>query len=440
MLTPPPLDWTPQRHQLAHFNPIETSGKITQVVGLVLESEGPSACMGDLCYIETPGSDIRVPAEVVGFRQERLQLMPLGETGRIGQGSRVINSRRALTVPVGEQLLGRVIDPLGRPMDDLGPVFTTERYPLNQTPPAAMQRERITEPLSFGVRVIDSLLTIGKGQRVGIFAGSGVGKSTLLGSIARNSEADINVVALIGERGREVREFIERDLGPDGLARSIVIVATSDQPAVVRLKGALAATAIAEYFRDQGKQVLLMMDSLTRFAWAQREIGLAIGEPPTTRGYTPSVLAMLPRLLERAGTAGKGTITGLYTVLVDGDDMNEPIADAARSILDGHIVLRRELASRGHYPAIDALDSVSRLMSEITTREHRAAATNLREMMATYQTSEDLILLGAYAAGSSASLDRAIARHEAVQIFLKQAPDEPTEWDAMQKWLYEVVA
>ena len=440
MLESPTLDWSPTRHQLSHFEPIETSGKITQVVGLVLESEGPSACLGDLCYIETPGMDYRVPAEVVGFRQERLQLMPLGETGRIGQGSRVVNSRRALTVPVGEQLLGRVIDPLGRPMDDLGPLLTTQRYPLNQTPPSAMQRERIHEPLGFGVRVIDSLLTIGKGQRVGIFAGSGVGKSTLLGSIARNSEADINVVALIGERGREVREFIERDLGPEGLARSIVVVATSDQPAVVRLKGALAATAIAEYFRDQGKQVLLMMDSLTRFAWAQREIGLAIGEPPTTRGYTPSVLAMLPRLLERAGTDEKGAITGLYTVLVDGDDMNEPIADAARSILDGHIVLRRELASRGHYPAIDALDSVSRLMSELATKEHRDAATKLREMLATYQSSEDLILLGAYAAGSSPALDHAIARRDNTLKFLRQAPDEPTEWDAMQKWLHEVVA
>ena len=439
-LSSPLLDWSAKRHQLSHFDPIETSGKITQVVGLVLESEGHSACLGDLCYIETPGSETRVPAEVVGFRQERLLLMPLAETGRIGQGSRVVNSRRALTVPVGHGLLGRVIDPLGRPMDGLGPLVSDQNYPLDNRPPAAMQRQRIEEPLGFGVRTIDSLLTIGRGQRVGIFAGSGVGKSTLLGSIARNSEADINVVALIGERGREVREFIERDLGPAGLARSVVIVATSDQPAVVRLKGALAATAIAEYFRDQGQQVLLMMDSLTRFAWAQREIGLAIGEPPTTRGYTPSVLAMLPRLLERAGTAERGAITGLYTVLVDGDDMNEPIADAARSILDGHIVLRRELAARGHYPAIDVLDSVSRLMSEVASKDHKAAANRLRELMATYQESEDLILLGAYVEGTNAKLDQAIACRDRVLAFLRQPPDEPTDWETMEKWLNEVVA
>lgn len=434
------LDWSAAQQRLAHFNPIETSGKITQVVGLVLESEGPAACMGDLCYIETPGERHRVPAEVVGFRQERLQLMPLGETGRIGQGSRVVNSRRALTVPVGASLLGRVIDPLGRPLDDLGPLCPEARYPLERTPPSALQRQRIETPLHFGVRVIDSLLTIGQGQRVGIFAGSGVGKSTLLGSIARHAESDINVVALIGERGREVREFIERDLGPEGLARSVIVVATSDQPAVVRLKGALAATAIAEYFRDQGAQVLLMMDSLTRFAWAQREIGLAIGEPPTTRGYTPSVLAMLPRLLERAGTAERGAITGLYTVLVEGDDMNEPIADAARSILDGHIVLRREFAARGHYPAIDALDSISRLMNEITPPEHRSAARQLREMLATYQASEDLILLGAYAAGTNAALDRAIGRREAMLKFLQQAPDAPTDPQTMQRQLQELVA
>lgn len=437
-LQTPPLRWEPIRRRLEAFDPIETRGRVTQAVGLVLESEGPAACVGDLCYIESPEQALRVPAEVVGFRQERLLLMPLGETGRIGQGSRVVNSRRTLTVPVGEALLGRVIDPLGLPLDDGDAPATTERYPLERKPPAAMQRRRIDEPLCLGVRAIDALLTIGRGQRVGIFAGSGVGKSTLLGSIARHADADVNVVALIGERGREVREFLERDLGPEGLARSVVVVATSDQPAVVRLKGALAATAIAEYFRDQGAQVLLMMDSLTRFAWAQREIGLAVGEPPTTRGYTPSVLALLPRLLERAGTADRGAITGLYTVLVDGDDMNEPIADAARSILDGHIVLRRELAARGHYPAIDVLESVSRLMSEVADEGHREAARRLREMLATYHSSEDLLLLGAYVAGTNAALDRAIARREAVLEFLRQPPDEPTDWPNMRRRLEDV--
>jgi flagellum-specific ATP synthase len=439
MLAEPTVDWGGLRRRIAACDPIETSGRVTQLVGLVVESDGPAARLGDLCTIENPGDARRIPAEVVGFRQERLLLMPLSETGRIGQGSRVINSRRALSVPVGDCLLGRVIDPLGNPMDGLGPIDVRERYPLDRTPPSALERERIHAPLPFGVRAIDSLLTIGRGQRIGIFAGSGVGKSTLLGSIARHAEADINVVALIGERGREVREFLERDLGPEGLARSVVVVATSDQPAVVRLKGALAATAIAEYFRDRGAQVLLMMDSLTRFAWAQREIGLAIGEPPTTRGYTPSVLAMLPRLLERAGTAGRGAITGLYTVLVDGDDMNEPIADAARSILDGHIVLRRELAAKGHYPAIDVLDSVSRLMSEIADDDHKRQARTLREQLATYHASEDLLMLGAYVAGTNPALDRAIERRDAALDFLRQAPDEPTDWATMRRRLTETV-
>jgi len=303
-----------------------------------------------------------------------------------------------------------------------------------------MERPLIDQPLTLGVRAIDALLTVGRGQRVGIFAGSGVGKSTLLGSIARGSDADVNVVALIGERGREVREFIERDLGPEGLARSVVIVATSDQPAVVRLKGALAATAIAEYFRDQGSRVLLMMDSVTRFVWAQREIGLAIGEPPTTRGYTPSVFAVLPQLLERAGTSARGSITGLYTVLVDGDDMNEPVADAARSILDGHFVLSRDLAARGQYPAIDVLESVSRVMSEIVSDSHLHAAQTARELIATYQAAEDLIQLGAYVAGSSPAVDRAIQKHPLLQSFLRQAPDERVAWDVMLAQLHALAA
>ncbi len=436
----PPLDWEPYRRRIADLDAVEISGRVTQVVGLVVESEGPAAHLGDVCVIHDRHGDRPVLAEVVGFRQQFLLLMPLGPLGQIGQGSRVTNSRRALTIPVGPELLGRVIDPLGQPLDGLGPVVTRKRYPVHRVPPAAMERPRIDQPLPFGVRAIDGLLTVGRGQRIGIFAGSGVGKSTLLGSIARGSDADVNVVALIGERGREVREFIERDLGAEGLARPVVVVATSDQPAVVRLKGALGATAVAEYFRDQGARVMLMMDSVTRFAWAQREIGLAIGEPPTTRGYTPSVLAALPQLLERAGTSPRGSITGLYTVLVDGDDMNEPIADAARSILDGHLVLRRDLAARGHYPAIDVLESVSRVMPDIVDERHRRTARAIREMMAVYRASEDLIQLGAYVAGSNPAVDRAIQRRPAIQEFLLQAPDERVAWEAMMARLEPLAA
>jgi flagellum-specific ATP synthase len=406
----------------------------------VLESEGPSAHLGDICNIHAGAHVPPILAEVVGFKQHRLLLMPLGELGPIGCGSRVTNTRRALTIPVCRELLGRVIDPLGRPIDGLGPIPVNERYPLHRMPPNAMERQRIDQPLALGVRAIDGLLTVGRGQRVGIFAGSGVGKSTLLGSIARASDADVNVVALIGERGREVREFIERDLGRQGLARSVVVVATSDQPAVVRLKGALAATTIAEYFRDQSLNVMLMMDSVTRFAWAQREIGLATGEPPTTRGYTPSVVAMLPRLMERAGNAERGSITGLYTVLVDGDDMNEPVADAARSILDGHIVLRRELAGRGHYPAIDVLSSVSRLMTEVATEEHNLAAQAVREHLATYRKAEDLIQLGAYVRGSSPEVDKAIDKYPDIVSFLRQKPDVRTAFGDTIRQLKELAS
>jgi flagellum-specific ATP synthase len=432
------IDWEPYHRRITELEPVEVSGRVTQVVGLVVESEGPAARLGDICHIHNPHDRSSVLAEVVGFRQQLLLLMPLGPLGQIGQGSRVTSTGRPLTVSVGHELLGRVLDPLGQPIDGGEPVVTRKRYPVFRTPPAAMQRPRIEQPLTFGVRAIDGLLTVGDGQRIGIFAGSGVGKSTLLGAIARGSNADVNVVGLIDERGREVREFIERDLGPEGLARSVVVVATSDQPAVVRLKGALAATAIAEYFRDQGARVMLMMDSVTRFVWAQREIGLAIGEPPTTRGYTPSVLAVLPQLLERAGTSEHGSITGLYTVLVDGDDMNEPVADAARSILDGHIVLRRELAARGHYPAIDVLESVSRVMTDIVDERHRRSAQTVRELMAAYRSSEDLIQLGAYVAGSNPAVDRAIQRHPAIQRFLVQPPDERTDWNETLRHLGEL--
>ena len=327
---------------------------------------------------------------------------------------------------VGQGLLGRILDGMGRPMDGKGPLVSSREYPLNALPPPPLTRRRIEEPLSVGVRAIDALLTLGKGQRVGIMAGSGVGKSTLLGMMARNTEADISVIALIGERGREVREFIERDLGEEGLKRSVVVVATSDQPALVRIKGALTATAIAEYFRDQGRDVMFMMDSVTRFAMAQREVGLTVGEPPATRGYTPSVFAMLPKLLERSGTGANGSITGIYTVLVDGDDMNEPIADAVRSILDGHIVLSRSIAAQNHYPAIDILNSVSRVMTEVVTKEQRMAAQRLRSLMATHRDAADLINIGAYVMGSNPEIDQAIERIGAIRKFLQQDVYEQT--------------
>lgn len=405
------------------INSVETlkiSGKITQIVGLVIESQGPSVNLGDLCYISPRNDSAKIPAEVVGFRQNRVLLMPIGEMQGIGPGCEVFSAHQALKVNVGHHLLGRILDGLGNPMDDKGPLVMQNEYPLHSVPPHPLSRSRIEKKLSVGVRTIDGLMTLGRGQRVGIMAGSGVGKSTLLGMIARNTEADINVIALVGERGREVREFIERDLGEEGLKRSVVVVATSDQPALVRIKGAMTATAIAEYFRDQGLDVVLMMDSVTRFAMAQREVGLTVGEPPATRGYTPSVFAMLPKLLERSGTGEKGSITGIYTVLVDGDDMNEPIADAVRSILDGHIVLSRSIAAQNHYPAIDVLGSVSRVMLDIVDKKHYKAAQKMRSIMATYREAEDLINIGAYATGSNANIDKAILAIDSVNAFLQQ--------------------
>ncbi|HHV61038.1 MAG TPA: flagellar protein export ATPase FliI [Firmicutes bacterium] len=408
---------------LKSVDPIKAVGRVTQAIGLVIESRGPKARIGELCRISNTRRDGETGwtwAEVVGFREEKVLLMALGDRNGIEPGSEVVATGRALSVRVGPGLLGRVIDGLGNPIDGKGPIDWEDEYPIEQLPPDPLSRKRIQEPLALGVRAIDGILTCGKGQRVGIFSGSGVGKSTLLGMIARNTTADVNVIALIGERGREVREFIEKDLGDEGLARSVVIVATSDKAALVRLKGALLATAVAEYFRDMNKDVMLMMDSLTRFAMAQREIGLAIGEPPTTRGYTPSVFSLLPRLLERAGTSSRGSITGLYTVLVEADDMNEPIADAARSILDGHIVLTRELAAANHYPAIDVLSSVSRVMVDITSKEHQAAANRLRDVLATYKEAQDLINIGAYVAGSNPKIDYALSVLEEVNAFLRQ--------------------
>lgn len=395
-------------------------GRVKKIVGLTIESNGPQVKLGEVCLIYPVGQQPPVNCEVVGFQDSKVLLMPLGDMSGVSSGCKVIATGFMLSVNVGYGLLGRVIDGIGNPLDGKAPISDGRPYTVNNAPPNPLVRQKIKDPLSLGVRAIDSLLTIGKGQRVGIFAGSGVGKSTLLGMLARNTRADINVIALIGERGREVREFIDNDLGSEGLRRSVVVVATSDQPALVRVTGAMLATAIAEFFRDQGKNVLLMMDSLTRFSMAQREVGLAVGEPPVTRGYTPSVFAMLPKLLERAGNSDIGSITGLYTVLVDGDDMNEPITDAVRGILDGHIVLSRELANKAHYPAIDILQSISRVMPAIVTEEQMVAMRQVKEWLATYRDSEDLINIGAYAKGSNPQIDMAIDMYQPIRQFLTQ--------------------
>ena len=396
-------------------------GRVSQVIGIVLESKGPGLPIGSICEVELNKGSGRMQAEVVGFREGSVLLMPLGEMRGIEPGSIIRPVGGQATVPVGEALLGRVIDGLGNPMDGKGPLTATHHYPLYAEPLNPMARQRITEPVDVGVRAINGMLTLGKGQRIGILSGSGVGKSTLLGMIARHTAADVSVIALIGERGRELLDFIEKDLGPEGLARSVVVVATSDQPPLVRIRGAYVAAAISEFFRDRSRDVILMMDSVTRFAMASREVGLAIGEPPTSRGYTPSVFAQLPKLLERAGNcAGKGSVTGIYTVLVEGDDMNEPVADAVRSIVDGHILLSRDLASRGHYPAIEVLGSVSRCMGDVVDEEHVALAHRFLETMATYRRAEDLINIGAYAKGSNPKIDYAITMIDRLNGFLRQ--------------------
>lgn len=410
-------------------------GKVANVVGLAVESAGPDSLLGDICAIYPSNKDAApVLCEVVGFKEKRTLLMPYEPTEGIGPNCLVQNLGVPLTVDVSNDMLGRMLDGLGRPSDG-GDNILGEVYPVEAPPPAPLTREIISEPLTLGVKAVDGLLTVGKGQRIGIFAGSGVGKSTLLGMFARNTKADINVIALIGERGREVREFIERDLGPEGMKRSVLVVATSDRPALERNKAAKTATAIAEYFRDRGKDVLLMMDSLTRFSMAQREIGLARGEPPVSRGYPPSVYSEMPRLLERAGRSDKGSITGLYTVLVDGDDFNEPITDTARSILDGHIVLSRKLANNNHYPAIDVLASISRCMSQIASRQHKQLAGKLKSVLATYNESEDLINIGAYKSGSNPAIDLAIEKIGAVNEFLCQEVDEQFDMDDTLKLL-----
>jgi len=431
----PRVDFHKYQHNLSAVSTYSIKGKVTELTGLVIKAVVPGVRVGELCFIEPYRNRPPIKAEVVGFRDQEVLLMPLGDIEGIGLGNDVIPAGGYLTVRVGKGLLGRVIDGLGEPLDaeTKGPLACTD-------PPAALKRRRVTRPISVGVRAIDGLLTCGEGQRIGFFAAAGVGKSTLIGMIARNTEAEINVICLVGERGREVRDFIERDLGEEGLKKTVVIVSTSDQPALVRMKAAYVATAIAEYFRDQGKKVLLMMDSVTRFARALREIGLAIGEPPARQGYTPSVFSTLPRLLERSGNSDKGSITAFYTILVAGDDMNEPVADETRSILDGHIVLSRAMAARNHYPAIDISESVSRVMDEIIDDDHKDAARKVREIIANYEKERDLILIGAYEEGSDPKVDYAIEKIEEVNNFLKQGIQESVTMDdtvEMLKGMFE---
>jgi flagellum-specific ATP synthase len=411
-------------------------GRVTRIVGPVVEASALDVVMGELCRI-TGGDGGEVIAEVVGFHERGIILLPLGEVTGIPSDALVQGLGKSPDVAVGQGLLGRVLDGLGRPMDGRGPVAVDARYPLSADPPNPLERERITKALGTGIRAIDGLLTLGRGQRIGVFAGSGVGKSVLMGMIAKKTTADVNVIALLGERGREVREFLERDLGEEGLRRSVVIVSTSDQPPLIRARGGLVATAIAEYFRDQGKHVLLMVDSITRVAMALREVGLSIGEPPTTKGYPPSVFAALSKLLERAGTGKRGSISGLYTVLVEGDDFNEPISDAARSVLDGHIVLSRRLAARKHFPAIDVLESVSRVRDAVITEPHLDAATAFLRLEAAYRDAEDLLAVGAYKAGSDRDVDLAVQHRDSVLSYLRQAPDQFSAFDETMRRLLE---
>ncbi len=433
------LDFTKYFNCLSEAKTMASSGRVSEVAGLVIESIGPSALIGELCDVHVGRSEV-IQAEVVGFRDNRVLLMPIGNLEGIRMGDRVLATGSTLSIKVGDGLLGRVVGGTGEPIDSLGPIRdVAETRTVYSPPPDPLQRGRINEPLGTGIRAIDGFLTLGKGQRVGIFSGSGVGKSTLMGEIAKNSDAQVSVICLVGERGREVREFIESSLGPEGMARSVVVAVTSDQPALVRLKGPLVATTIAEYFRDQGLDVMLMMDSVTRYCNAQREVGLSIGEPPTTRGYPPSTFSILPKLLERAGKAQKGSITGLYTVLVDGDDLQEPVADNCRGILDGHIVLNRKLADKNHFPAIDVLASVSRTMGEVVHPEHVNVARGLRSLYATYRESEDLISIGAYSKGSDPKIDQAIEMNAPILGFLQQATGEHASFTENSNLLFQLV-
>jgi flagellum-specific ATP synthase len=418
---------------------IKHFGKVTQVVGLVIESAGPAISIGKICNIENVDDGCKVMAEVVGFRDDRILLMPLGPISGITPGAIVTSTSEQLRIPVGPELIGRVLGGLGQPIDGRGMLITSATRSINAQPIPALARERITQRLHTGIKAIDLTATLGKGQRMGVFAGSGVGKSIMLGMMARGSSADVNVVALVGERGREVREFIEKDLGPEGMKNTVVVAVTSDQPALIRIKGAMVATTIAEYFRDQGKDVMLLMDSLTRIAMAQREIGIAVGEPPTSKGYTPSVFSLLPRLLERAGHTDKGSITGLYSVLVEGDDMNEPVSDAVRSILDGHVGLSRKMAAMNLYPAIDILNSISRLMKEVVPDEEHELAGKVREIVSVYRDAEDLINIGAYVKGSNAKIDDAISRIEDINEFFKQGIMETADYKQSVQALRSIV-
>lgn len=420
---------------LRGLDPVERSGKVMKVVGLTVESNGPAVNMGNICRIYPSGGDRYVEAEVVGFRDQRVLLMPFGDMTGIGFGSRVVSTGQSLQVAVSDDLVGRVLGALGEPMDDREEIRPAAFYPVDNAPPNPLSRTRIREEFPLGIRAIDGLLTVGRGQRLGIFAGSGVGKSTLLGMIARNAVADVNVIVLVGERGREVKDFIEKDLGEAGLKKSVLLVATSDQPALLRLKAALVGTSIAEYFRDRGLKVLLLMDSVTRFAMAQREIGMAVGEPPVSRGFPPSVYSILPKLLERSGTSEKGSITALYTVLVEGDDMNEPISDTVRGILDGHIVLSRALATGNHYPAIDVLESISRVMKDIVPPDQYEKAGFVKNSMAVYKRAKDLIDIGAYKSGSSAEIDEAVRLNGKINAFLRQGVDETALYEEVRAQL-----
>lgn len=418
---------------------IKVNGKVKDVIGLVIVSMGPNVSLGEVCtIIDKKGAKV-CDAEVVGFKEGKVLSIALGEVENISPSCEIIATGKSFAVSACESLLGRVIDGMGNPIDGKGELNRTSNRSIHREPPNPLQRTRISKPLQTGVRAIDGLLSVGKGQRVGIFAGSGVGKSVTLGMIARNTNADINIIVLVGERGREVREFIEKDLGEEGLARSVVVVATSDKPALMRVKAAFVGTTIAEYFRDQGKDVVLMMDSVTRFALAQREIGLTVGEPPTTKGYTPSVFALLPKLLERAGTSDRGSITGFYTVLVDGDDMTEPVADAVRSILDGHFVLSRKLANKAQFPAIDPLQSVSRVMPDIVSDDHRQRAAQFNEILATYNEAEDLINIGAYVKGSNPQIDHALTKIVHLRKFLKQDMREKSTFDDSVQRLESII-
>lgn len=425
-------------HTVKNLPAGEKVGKVLRIIGLVIEADGPEASIGDLCYIFNSMNEKPVFAEVVGFQEKKILLMPLGSMEGLKPGAIVTNTKESMKIKVGDMLLGRVLDGLGEPIDSKGDIKSNIYYSTSQKIANPLVRKPIDEVITLGIRSVDAFSTVGKGQRMGIFAGSGVGKSTTMAMMARNTDADVNVIALIGERGREVREFIEKTLGDDGLKRSVVVVATSEQPSLVKIKAAFVATTIAEYFRDQGKDVLFMLDSVTRIAMAQREVGLAIGEPPATRGYTPSVFALMPKILERTGTSDKGTITGLYTVLVEGDDFNEPISDTVRSILDGHIMLSRDLAHKNHYPAVDVLQSISRVMSEIATPEHKKAAGDLRNLLSVYNKNADLINIGAYVRGSDKNVDRAIRLMDDINSFLQQSINDKTNFDSTIKRLMEI--